>query len=226
VKLLILRPAPGAEESAARARALGLDPIVAPLFEIRPIAWTPPAPAAFEAVMLTSANAARHGGDGMTPFLSLPCWTVGEATAEAAAARGFTDIRVGPSDGAALIEAMKAAGVRSAFHPCGLDHLPLEDAALRINRRVVYEARAAATLSPAMNAALDANALVLLHSPRAARTFAALASARRATTVLAAISAATAEAAGPGWRSLAIAPEPRDAALLELAAKLCQTTRD
>ena len=62
--VLVLRPEPGAGETAARARALGLEPIVAPLFAVRPIAWAAPDPAAYDAVMLTSANAARHGGDG------------------------------------------------------------------------------------------------------------------------------------------------------------------
>ena len=46
MKVLILRPQPGADETAARARALGLEPLVAPLFTVRPLAWTPPDPAA------------------------------------------------------------------------------------------------------------------------------------------------------------------------------------
>ena len=58
--MLILRPQPGADETAARARTLGLEPVVAPLFTIRPLAWEPPDPAEFDAVLLTSANAARH----------------------------------------------------------------------------------------------------------------------------------------------------------------------
>ena len=225
-RILILRPIPGAEETAARARALALEPAVAPLFEVRPIPWSGPDPARFDAVMLTSANGARHGGDGMTPFLSLPCWAVGEATEEAAAARGFSNIRTGPSDGAALLEAMAASGVQTAFHPSGIDHIPLDHPALQVRRTAVYVSEARRELSPALLTALDADALVLLHSPRAARTFASLVDTRRITTRLAAISTATAEAAGDGWRSIDIAAGPRDAALLELAAKLCQTKRD
>jgi uroporphyrinogen-III synthase len=55
----------------------------------------------FDAVMLTSANAARLAGDAMASFTALPCYAVGEASAAAAADAGFADIRVGPSDGAA-----------------------------------------------------------------------------------------------------------------------------
>lgn len=224
--ILILRPQPGADETAARARTLALEPIMAPLFEVRAIPWPAPDASGFDAVMLTSANAARHGGDAMTPFLSLPCWAVGEATAEAAAARGFSDVRTGQSDGAAILEAMASAGVRTAFHPSGADHIPLDHPGLRIHRTAVYRSEAVRELSPTHFAALDSGALVLIHSPRAARTFASLVGARRSRTRLAAISAAAAEAAGVGWRSLDVAAAPRDEALLELAAKLCQTKAD
>lgn len=223
---LILRPEPGAGETARRARALGLEPIVAPLFEVRPIAWSAPVPAAYDAVMLTSANAARRGGDPLSPFLTLPCWAVGEASAEAALARGFVDVRTGPGDGAALLGIMVEAGVRTVFHPCGVDHLPLDHPPLRIDRIAVYDAQAARSLSPATLTALDADALALLHSPRAAHLFASLLGARRAEVRIAVLSEAVAQAAGKGWRSVAVAETSRDAALLELAAKLCQTAPD
>lgn len=224
--LLILRPEPGAGETAARARTLGLEPVVAPLFEVQPIAWSAPDPGAYDAAMLTSANAARQGGDGLSPLLALPCWAVGEASAEAAIARGFADVRTGPGDGAALLRMIAEAGIRAVFHPCGLDHLPLDHPPLRIDRIAVYEARAARSLSPATLAALDAGALALLHSPRAARLFASLLGARREEVRIATLSATVAQAAGEGWRSVAVAEAPRDAALLELAAKLCQTAPD
>ena len=91
MKLLIVRPQPGADESAKRARALGLEPIVAPLFETRALDWIQPDPGDFDAILLTSANAARLGGDGLKPFLALPCYAVGERTA--AAARAASAVR-------------------------------------------------------------------------------------------------------------------------------------
>ena len=48
----------------------------------------------------------------------------------------------------------------------------------------------------------------------------------RGQIAVAAISAAAAEAAGPGWADMAVAAEPRDEALLELAVQLCQTEGD
>jgi len=216
MKLLVLRPQPGADETAARARALGLELVVAPLFAVRPLAWTPPDPAGFDAVMLTSASAARQAGRGLTPFHDLPCYAVGEATAAAAREAGFADIRIGPDDGAALLLMMAEDGVASAFHACGEDHLALGHPAIRVTRVPVYAAEAVTRLPVAPE-----GMLALLHSPRAAALLGALVPDRSAVEI-AAISARTARAAGGGWKRVAVAAQARDHALLELAAKLCQ----
>ena len=222
-RVLILRPDPGAGQSAARARVLGLDPVVAPLFTIRPVPWEPPEEA-FDAVLLTSANAARHGGAALRPFLGLACQAVGEATGEAAREAGFSSVMAGPSDGAAALEQMAARGVRRALHLCGRDHMPLSNPRVSLERRIVYAADAAETLPPAAAEATASGALVLIHSPRAGALFARLA-ARRATVRIAAISAAAAAAAGDGWAERHVAARPRDEALLELAAELCNNGR-
>ena len=223
--MLILRPQPGADETAARALQHGLTPVVAPLFSVRPLGWDAPDPAGFDAVMLTSANAARQAGDGLTPFLELPCYALGEATAKAARDAGFADIRIGPSDGAGLLEMMDMNGVESAFHPCGRDRRDFGTSAVRLVDIPVYTAEPVRRLPPEAAAAVREGALVLLHSPRAAALFAQLFEGDRAFVDLAALSTAVAAAAGEGWRSVAVAPQPRDQALLELATKLCQTER-
>ena len=220
--LLILRPQPGADETAARATAMGLHPIAAPLFTVRGLDWQPPPPSAFDAIMLTSANAARRAGAGLAAFLGLPCYAVGEATAAAAGDAGFSDVRVGPEDGMALLMMMEAERIMRALHPCGADHVALAPAEMRIVRIPVYEAEAIGALPGEAEAALADKVVALLHSARAARLFGTLVSDRSRVTV-AAISPRTARAAGTGWRQVAVAAEPRDHALLALAAKLCQT---
>lgn len=220
--ILVLRPQPGANETAARAAAIGLRAVVAPLFSIRPLAWTAPC-GPFDAAMLTSANAARHAGGGLTPFLDLPCYAVGPATARAAEAIGFPSIHIGAADGAALVAQMARDGIHAALHPCGADHIALTDAHVRIADVPVYAADPATALPPEADGAFADGALVLLHSPRAASLFAALAGPRRSDIRIVAISDAAARAAGAGWASVAVASRPRDEALLELAAKLCQT---
>ncbi|HZF96096.1 MAG TPA: uroporphyrinogen-III synthase [Allosphingosinicella sp.] len=220
-QVLVLRPEPGASATAARAKAKGLEAVVAPLFTIRPLAWDAPDPAEFDAILLTSANAAREAGLQLGAYLHLPCHAVGEATAAAATEVGFTDVRTGPSDGAAALAAMSGR----VLHLCGREHLELTHEAISVERRIVYAADAVAVLpAPARNA-LAAGAIALLHSPRAAATLASFLheDARRAVTA-AAISDAAATALGPGWACVAVAARPRDEALLELAAELCQKT--
>lgn len=211
MKLLILRPEPGASETAARAREMGLDPVVAPLFVIRPIGGPAEAAADYDAVLITSANGARHAPAGLT---ALPCFAVGERTAAAAREAGFADVRTGPSDGAAAAGLMASSGVTRALHLCGRDHLTARAPGVAIEPRVVYCAE------PAAAPRFAGPAVALVHSPRAGARLAALAEDKAAIAV-AAISASAAEAAGDGWAAKAVAAAPRDQALLELAAKLC-----
>jgi uroporphyrinogen-III synthase len=211
VRLLILRPEPGASETAERARALGLEPIVAPLFAIEAVAGPPVAQGRFDAVLLTSANGARHAPAGLT---DLPCFTVGERTAAAARAAGFGEVRSGPCDGMAAASMMAAAGVKRALHLCGRDHLAVEAAGIAIERRIVYAA------NPVAFEPIEGPMVAMIHSARAGGLFARLVG-ERATIAIAAISPAAAAAAGGGWAAKVVADAPRDQALLELAAKLC-----
>jgi uroporphyrinogen-III synthase len=212
VKLLVLRPEPGASETAARARRMGLEPVVAPLFAIRALAGAPVEAGRFDAVLLTSANGARHAPRFL---LGLTCFAVGERTAAAAREAGFGDVRTGPSDGAAAAAMMAAAGVKRAVHVCGRDRRPVEAAAVAIEPWPAYAAE------PLPGPAPEGPAVAMIHSVRAAERFARLAAGKGSIRV-AAISAAAAEAAGEGWAAKAVAAAPRDQALLELAAKLCK----
>lgn len=220
--VLILRPQPGADATAQRARGRGLDPVVAPLFSIAPLAWDAPDPALFDAVLLTSANGARHGG---SDYLHLPCYAVGEATAAAARAAGYGEVRVGPSDAAAAAAMMARDGIGRALHLCGRDRVAASAPGLRLEARMVYAAEPVAALPEAAREAVAAGATALLHSERAARHFAVLAGDRERVRI-AAISASVAEAAGTGWALKGVASAPRDEALLELAVQLCQTDGD
>jgi uroporphyrinogen-III synthase len=225
VPILVLRPEPGASETAARARPLGLQPLVSPLFTIHPVPWEAPHAGSFDAVLLTSANAARHAGAALRAFTGLACYTVGEATAAAARAAGFVDVRIGPSDGAEAVSALEREGLRHVLHLCGRDYMPLRGSTAAIERRVVYASEPLDALPVPAEHCLAAGAIALIHSPRAGIVFASLvdrARLDRGRIALAAISSAAADAAGAGWLSVVAAERPRDEALLELVAKLCQ----
>lgn len=200
--------------------------MIAPLFDVVAISWELPGSHDLEAVMVTSANALRHGGSQLSDLLEKPCYAVGERTAAEAALIGFHDVRKGPSDGRALVAMMEQDGVRSAFHLCGADHIPLKAPHMRIRPVPVYRSKAREALPKhAIDALAGGDALALIHSPRAGALFAKLcnqARIDRGTVGIVGISRAATEAADAGWRFQAHAPRPRDDALLELAAKLCE----
>lgn len=222
-QVLVLRPEPGASRTAAAARAMGLAPLVVPLFAVAPLEWSARSAHNFDAVMFTSANALAHGGPGILRYTALPTYAVGTATAEAAKRAGFVDVREGGSDAAALVERLAADGRGRVLHLGGLDRRDAEAADVTIERVAVYASRALPK-PEALAMALARSPVALAHSPRAAARLAQLAAPeQRARVILAAISAAAASAARAGWQSIAVADRPDDAALLELAARLCDT---
>ncbi|WBX84840.1 uroporphyrinogen-III synthase [Sphingosinicella microcystinivorans] len=221
-RVLITRPQPGAAETAARLRALGHEPVVVPLFEVAARDWTPPA-AMPDAVMLTSAAAAREGGAAMAPFLGLPCFCVGERTAAAARSAGFTDVRTPDvCDGGELLGAIAAALKGNVLHLSGLEiasYAPPRG--LRLDRRIVYGASFHGWSDAERAAALTAE-VALVYSPRGGEALAAALGAGRSAVRLAAISRNAAAAAGDGWAARAIAAFPDEDALFAAAGLLCE----
>jgi uroporphyrinogen-III synthase len=215
--LLVLRPEPGASATVAAARALGLEAIAAPLFTIRPLGWALPDDPP-EAVLMTSANAARHGGRLMDGLKNVPLYAVGEATACEARQAGFHRIVTGDGNARSIVALARRDGVRALLHLAGREHRDVMPDDIRVDRRIVYAADAVEALPDAARTVLPV-AVALLHSPRAARLFASLVD--PAGIAIAAISPAALAAAGPGWRIAEAAERPTDASLLAVAAKLC-----
>lgn len=212
--LVILRPEPGNAATCEGARALGLDPFACSLFAVEPLAWCAPDPAHYHALLLTSANALRHGGPGLFALAKLPVVAVGAATADAARAAGRVLLCVG-SDG---VEALLAAipGHQRLLHLAGADHVAVASPH-QVDVIAVY--RAVAIDDPRLPDL--AGSVAAVHSARAGARLAALVDDRSRTTI-AAISAAAAAACGSGWGRIDVAEHPHDTALLALAARLCQ----
>ncbi len=208
----VLRPEPGNAATCAAIVAAGGRAISLPLFAIAPVPWTPPANlTGFDALLLTSANAARLAGPGLTRLAHLPVHSVGAATAAAARAAGLTVAKVGSGDAAALIASLPP-GIR-------LLHLAGRERATQpgVTAITVY---AADPLVDIDTSALNGT-VTMLHSARAAQRLAELvAPVDRAAIRLAAIAPAVAGAAGHGWARVESAPHPRDLALVALATAL------
>lgn len=212
--VLVLRPQPGADATAARARARGLEPIVSPLFRIVPRLWDMPADPP-DALLVTSANAARVLDNRLRR--ALPVYAVGAATAAALHDKGFRNLIVGDSGVEQLIAMAEAAGLGSLLHLAGEDRTPFESGSVQIETRIVYASEACSP-GPELMSALSRDAVALLHSARAAQRFRELAG---ATGRIAALSPAVLAAAGVGWAGFATADRPTDDALLAAAAALC-----
>lgn len=222
--LLIVRPQPGADRTAGAARALGLDAIVHPLFAIEALAWDPPDPADVDALVLGSANAVAMAGPALTRLTTLPVYAVGGNTADAARRAGFSIRHTGSGDMEAVARHLAADGVQQVLRLVGEDHKPLAGP-FAVRTRIVYR-NAAQPMPDSCAALLASPAVVALHSPRIAAHFAAECDAHaigRAPHRLAAFSRAVADAAGAGWGGIETAEQPRDPALLAVAAKLCQS---
>jgi len=210
-RLLVLRPEPGASATVARARQRGLDAFAVPLFEIEPVAWDPPDPGAFDGILLTSANAVRHGGVGLAELRGLAVYAVGEATAEAVREAGFVVAATGDAGVERLLEGIDPN--LKLLHLSGEDRV---EAARKLAQVTVYRARPL----DAPNFGAAVGSVVLVHSPRAGRRLAELVE-ERGSIAIAAISAAAAEAVDDGWESVESAASPTEDALLALAARLC-----
>jgi uroporphyrinogen-III synthase len=211
--IAVLRPEPGNARTASRIVAAGARAIRLPLFAAAPLAWTPPDPAGFDALIATSANAFRHGGDGLARLRDLPVHAVGAATASAATAAGFAVATIGESDAATLAVTLPAG--RRLLHLAGRERTAIPGAVA-----IPVYAADPLPVAPAARVAL-ADSVVLLHSARAAIRLAELVAARGGIDLVA-ISAAVATAAGGGWGSVTVAARPDDALLVAQALDLAR----
>jgi len=216
--IAVLRPEPGNRVTAAAIEAAGRTAIRLPLFAAGPIDWTAPDNSQFDALLLTSANAVRHGGAQLSALLGLPVHAVGKVTAEAARRFGFDVVHVGEGGAAEVVAAAEAMGVTRALLLGGRERML--DAGGVVAQAVTVYASEALAIAPDQAVRLR-GAVALVQSARAGARLAELvAPDHRAITSVAAISARAAEAAGAGWRQVEIAPDTHPDTLIALALQL------
>ena len=226
-RIWVTRALPSAEATAARLSAMGLEPLVDPLLEVRDLS---------PAIDLTNVAAlAFTSVNGVAAFARLdadrtrPVFAVGDRTARAAREAGFADVVSADGDVEALAALIAGQAGRldgavlhpSAQEPAGDLLSPLVAAGLSARRIAVYETRDRDP-EPTTLAALDALDAVLLHSPRAARELAEILQAHPAPGLKAlCLSPAVAQPLETlvqvgGLASVAFAPHPSETALLDL----------
>lgn len=218
-RLFVFRPEAAARQTIVRAGELGIDAVSTPLFELEALDWEPPDPGQFDALLLTSANTIEMAGPSLDAYRALPVHAVGEGTAVAARVAGLGVATIGSGGIDSLLA--KVDPKLRLLHLCGEDKREPSVEDRSITSIPIYRARERADVGR-----LEAlsGQVAVVHSPRAARRLAELVNvASRRSIRIAAISEATAEAAGDGWEDVRVASAPNDKELLALCVRLCDT---
>src|SRR4051794_28817420 len=165
MRILVTRPAPDGERTAQKLRARGCDVVLEPVLRIRLLDQTELGSGPWDAVAMTSANAAhaleRHSR--RQEVTRLPVLTVGRRTAEAAGAIGFAEIASANGNEQALAHLIgtRLARGNKILYLAGEDRAgdlatAVAPHGVRIETVVVYRAVAADRLSHEAAAALRA----------------------------------------------------------------------
>ena len=185
--VLVTRPHPDDETTAASLRARGFDVLRAPMLRFEPVAVHEDMNARYSAVIVTSANALR----GVEPLLKghrmleLPLFAVGEHTAAAARRAGFTHVVSANGDAANLrdlvLARLRAKELKKAstlLYLAGAEIArdlasELEESGFRVVTQTTYRMVAVKSLPREACDAFAANQVeaVLHYSQRSARAF-------------------------------------------------------
>jgi uroporphyrinogen-III synthase len=217
MRLLVTRPAPDNERTAAALRRLGHDVVLAPLLQIEAVAADLGAPP-WSGILITSANGIRalahHPRRG--ELLALPVLAVGASSAEAARAAGFADVRSADGDATDLAR-FAAQRFEGARHP--LLYLAGEDrsgdlavAGLTVRTVVIYRASTAQTL-PSASGRIEG---VLHFSRRSVETYLACGGEVSGRTHYCLSARAAEPLTAAGATRVVIAARPDEASLLAL----------
>jgi len=238
VRLLITRPEPDAQRTAATLRARGHTVILAPLMRVEPIASVQIGAGPWAAILVTSANAAHAiaANENRAALIGVPLFAVGERSAQAMRAVGFADV----TSAAGNVNDLAKLVATRLKPPARLLYLAGEERSgdlagdvrakgFAVETVVVYRAVAAAVLPQAAGDALASGVDGVLHFSR--RSAEAYVNAARCAGLLAmALKAAHFCLSSPiaepleraGAEIIRIAPTPTEAALIDLVGSNLQ----
>ena len=234
MRLLLTRPEPDAQRTAAALRAQGHDVVIAPLLSIVPIADAPIGVGPWAVILITSANAAPGvvAHTRVTQLRTLPVFAVGRRSAEAMAAVGFADVTSADGNVSDLVQLVAARLQPAArlLYLAGEDRSgdlagDLRARGFAVETTMIYRAIAATGLPSAAADALASGIDGVLHFSR--RSAEAYVDAARAAGMVSnalnlihfCLSAQVAEPlAQAGAADIRVAERPSEAVLLALIA--------
>ncbi len=233
MRLLVTRPEPDAERTAAALRARGHEVVIAPLLRIEAIEDAEIGSGPWAAILVTSANAApavvQH--ERFAELRSLPAFAVGERSAQAMRAAGFADVTSadGKVGDLARLVAQRTKPGAPLLYLAGANRSgdlagDLSAHGFMVRTTVIYRAVAVAVLPRAAADALAGGIDGVLHfSRRSAEAFlvathgAGLHEEAVKKPIHFCLSAQVAEPlAQAGAADIRIAPRPVEAAMIEL----------
>ncbi len=224
--VLVTRPQPGAEATAARLRALGRPAVVAPFLRVAALPARLPDATRLQAILVTSAQALPALPPGDTMLLA-----VGNATAEQARRRGFALVHSADGDATALchlaarlLEPAGAPLLLAVGRGQGAELAALlRDCGFRVLRRTTYAARPVSRFPDAAARALGDATLdaALFLSAATAQAFVrllppGLAPALAAVDALTIGGSTAAALHGLPWRRIRVAARPTADGVLAL----------
>ena len=229
-RVLVTRSEPGASRTAARLSALGAQPLIAPVLRATHRDVNPSLATDVQAVLVTSGHGARALAR-LAATDDVVILAIGDASAAAARAAGYTEVLSANGDGADLVDlalSRLAPGAGPLVHVRGV-HVAraigdqLRSAGFTVRDVIAYEALPADALPEPATEALRAGALdaALFHSPRGAAVFTQLsedieASSDSLRPIAVAISpAALAPLPERVFRALTSADRPNEEAMLK-----------
>jgi uroporphyrinogen-III synthase len=185
--VLVTRPHPDNETTAAALRAADFEVLLAPMLRFEPVAFDDDMDARFSAVIVTSANAVR----GIEPdlkghrLLELPLFAVGEHSAAAARHAGFCNVIPADGDAANLrdlvlarVEAKQVKKASTLLYLAGADLArdlagELSERGFRVVTQTTYRMTPVHSLPREVCDAFAAHQIeaVLHYSRRSARAF-------------------------------------------------------
>jgi uroporphyrinogen-III synthase len=218
MRVWITRTRPGADQTAARLAALGIDSLIDPVLEVRALDVRVET-SGFDALAFTSPNgvavfAAKSADRG------LPVFAVGEATAMALRQAGFSGVEAAEGDLTSLARLLteRRPGRILALGPTEpAGDLAAMTAGAAVEVLSIYETTAR---RPADALAAGDLAAVMVHSVKGARAVAMAGRGLRTLHVLALSEACAAPLRDLPVKSIAAAPFPDDASLARLAADI------
>jgi uroporphyrinogen-III synthase len=183
MRLLVTRPDPDGERTAALLRDQGHEVLLAPMLRIEPIRDVAFGAGPWAAIVMTSANGPRALAEHprLKELLLLPVLTVGRTSAEAARELGFANVESADGDGEDLVRLVTrrfAGSSRPLLYPAGEDRArnlfaDLAQHDIAVETAVVYRAAKSAGLPPEVDADLRAGRIdgVIHFSQRSVETY-------------------------------------------------------